>query len=161
VAGGKEMNEKLVKLVLEQTGNRRNWQEYDTPEQLSTFILEETQELGEAITKAEIGDGAFEVASEIGDILYLYIKLDETKTKIPDEVEACFEYALSIAELTGINPDDALNMKIIRNDMKYLNTLCNNGFGYAEAVSISKQQWKLMGGDSRFSEMYMELGDSL
>jgi NTP pyrophosphatase (non-canonical NTP hydrolase) len=70
----------------------------DTPSKLIEMVLEETQELKEAIDLAFVNDDTTSVASEIGDVFYLMIRL-------------CDEL--------GINWREATQMKVMRNEVKY------------------------------------------
>lgn len=156
-----EISQYMTDMVMLQNEQRRSWDNHDTPENLSAFILEEAQELDEAIEKAMIGDSAFEVASEIGDIFYLWVKRAQFKEEVEDEVIAAVEYAGEIAQMTGLIPEQCVQMKVWRNDMKYLNNVANNGYTYGKGVSLSKEQWRHMGGDSQFSEMWLQMADQI
>lgn len=128
-------------------------------------LLNEGVELAEAVGECEIGQSAFAVVSEVGDVYYLYIKYKEMARiagqEIPPEAVQVMEYAEDVCNRTGINVDDAIKMKILRNGWKYQDYLMNNGYGYEEAVGISKELWKQMGGDAQFSQMYEEIADLL
>jgi len=153
---------KLQREVLFQNESRHSWRQHDTPENLEEFILQETEELREAVDLAMIGAGAFEVASELGDVFYLFIKrVFSSNEPVPPAILAAVQYAEEIADLAGIDPNDAVLMKIIRNDMKYLHSFANNGYTYERSRNLSKRQWTAMGGDENFSEMYMEMADDL
>lgn len=71
---------------------------HDTPTSLVNMVVDETQELKEAIEMAFINDDVTEVASEIGDVFYLMIRL-------------CDEL--------GIDWREATQMKVLRNEAKY------------------------------------------
>lgn len=121
--------------VSQQNSHRRLWEENDTPEHITAYITQEAEELEEAIQEAMITGDVFSVASEIGDVGYLLIKL---------------------CGLIGIDLQDAIEMKIARNDYKYPSHLMSNGRAYPEAVKTSKEVWSAMGGDSAFSHVYLE-----
>lgn len=152
----------LQREVLQQNEARFSWRQNDTPQNLEAFILEETEELREAVELAMIGASAFEVASELGDVFYLFVKRIFASTDpVSQEVLDAMAYASEVAELAGIDINHAVGMKVMRNDMKYLHSFANNGYTYAQSRDLSKKQWKLMGGDSAFSEMYLEMGEDL
>lgn len=110
---------------------REEWKA-QTPEQLSAGIMEEAGELLEAIQN---GMPAIEVASEIGDVLWLTLGL--------------------CAEL-GIVPEDAVEMKIVRNAIKYPDAFLSNGWETDQAMQLSKDQYDHSGGDESFYNWYSE-----
>lgn len=119
-----------------QQNNRRVWSEHDDAESVARMILDEAHELVEAITESFVTGDVFSVASELGDILYLAHRM-------------CMEL--------GFDPADLIDMKSLRNAGKYQDFVLNNGYDYDEAVKLSKQLWREMGGDTRFSHAYLEL----
>lgn len=119
-----------------QQNNRRVWSEHDDAESVACMILDEAHELVEAITESFVTGDVFSVASELGDILYLAHRM-------------CMEL--------GFDPADLIDMKSLRNAGKYQDFVLNNGYDYDEAVKLSKQLWREMGGDTRFSHAYLEL----
>ena len=119
-----------------QQNNRRVWSEHDDAESVARMILDEAHELVEAITESFVTGDVFTVASELGDILYLAHRM-------------CMEL--------GFDPADLIDMKSLRNAGKYQDFVLNNGYDYDEAVKLSKQLWREMGGDTRFSHAYLEL----
>lgn len=156
-----ELSPYVAEKVLFQNEIRSEWSKNDTAEKLDNFIFEEHRELQDAIQKAYIGDGAFEVASEIGDIFYLYTRRSQLPDPISEKVDTTIAYAEYIAELSGIDIGEAVMMKVLRNDMKYGQAISNNGYGYEQSVKLSKEIWKAMGGDAKFSEAYLEIADNL
>lgn len=123
----------LMYRVNRQSENKVLWETNDSPIAVANMIAGECKELQTAINDDE---EAFEIASEIGDVLYLTLKL-------------CSQL--------GIKPEDAVNMKIIRNDLKYPNDLNSFGDTYEGAREKSKTLWEAMGGDIAFSHAYLEL----
>ena len=119
-----------------QQNNRRVWSEHDDAESVARMILDEAHELVEAIIESFVTGDVFSVASELGDILYLAHRM-------------CMEL--------GFDPADLIDMKSLRNAGKYQDFVLNNGYDYDEAVKLSKQLWREMGGDTRFSHAYLEL----
>lgn len=119
-----------------QQNNRRVWSEHDDSESVARMILDEAHELVEAIIESFVTGDVFTVASELGDILYLAHRM-------------CMEL--------GFDPADLIEMKTQRNSVKYSDAAMNNGYDYNEAVKLSKQLWREMGGDTRFSHAYLEL----
>ena len=121
----------LMHQVSQQTEKKTLWEEHDGPVEVAGFIVTEAEELQEAIEN----DGeAFEIASEVGDVLYLALKL--------------------CADL-GIKPEDAIRMKILRNDLKYPTDLNSEG-NYEQQREQSQSLWESMGGDVSFSHAYLD-----
>ena len=130
----------LLEGIRTQNQNRKEWVGADTAESIAQHILDEAEELVESITNFPVKrDAEFETVSEIGDILYLTLKL-------------CVDL--------GIDPVQAIEMKLLRNSMKYPDHIQTQGLGYEESRKRSKQLWKEMGGDHDFFLAYTEvLGD--
>jgi phosphoribosyl-ATP pyrophosphohydrolase len=125
----------LLHQIALQNQNRREWVEHDTPHALAKQIHEEAEELVTAIENYDsLPQGVFEVASEVGDILYLTLKL-------------CHDL--------GLDPAQVTEMKLLRNGAKYTDTFHNNGWGYDKAREMSKSLWDHLGGDATFWEWYM------
>jgi NTP pyrophosphatase (non-canonical NTP hydrolase) len=127
--------EHAVDGIKTQQDHRRTWQEGDSAEKIANYILEETAELVEAIQVSFLTGDVFSVASEIADILFLAHRL-------------CQEL--------GFDPADLIEMKTIRNSMKYNDAVLNNGYSPIEAALVAKKMWGAMGGDVAFSHAYLE-----
>lgn len=126
------MKEQLQK-VIEQNNTRREWRENDTPDGLATMIFEEAQELVDAMKEAAVTDDPYAIVSEIGDVLYLTLKLCGS---------------------IGIDPTEALDLKLLRNSVKYPDTFHSNGWGADEAKRLSKSMYRAMGGDQVFFDWH-------
>ena len=115
---------------------RRTWEEAG-PIHTSLLIAEETAELVDAIEMYDFTceEGVMGVVSEIGDVLYT---------------------VLTLCHQLGINPDDAVEMKMVRNAFKYPDAIQNNGFNASEAKEVSKDLYSHLGGDRAFFEWYSE-----
>lgn len=124
----------LAEYISEQNHNRKLWENHDSPDKLAGMITAESQELEEAIQESLVTGDVFSVVSEIGDVGYLLQRL-------------CNEL--------GINLEDAINLKLTRNSMKYSDHVMSNGRTYDQAVGVSKEYWKAMGGDYAFSHAYL------
>lgn len=122
----------LMETVKKQNSNRENWIDHDTTPVIANFIVEEANELKEAV---ETNKSKVDVASEVGDVLYLTFKL-------------CIQ--------EGIDPRDALEMKIIRNSLKYTDTLNSNG-DYTQGRETSRRLYKAMGGDELFFDAFSKI----
>jgi len=120
----------LMGRIAAQSTKKTLWSDHDGPYEIAQMIGDEHRELVEAI---EHDGGPFEVGSEIGDVLYLALKL--------------------CAEL-GFNPADLIEMKLLRNDMKYPTDQQSHG-EYGQARIEAKQFWQAMGGDIAFSHAYL------
>ena len=125
----------MMHRVVAQTEQRQLWKENDTPESLVDMIAEETEELRVAIQESMLTGDVFNVASEIGDVLYL---------------------ALKFCNAVGLVPEDVVKLKILRNDLKYPNDMNSHG-DYETQRRKSKDLWTAMGGDSTFSHAYLEM----
>lgn len=132
--------ERLREHVVFQSKNREHWTETDTALGLAKYLRDEVDELIEVIEMAEIGAGAYEVASELGDVQYLLIRL---------------------GELTEIDPVQAGEMKAMRNAKKYDDHLMNNGYDPKEAQKLAKEMWEITDSERLFSIAYMKLAEDL
>lgn len=119
-----------------QQEHRKLWAQEDDASSVAGFLLNEAQELVDAIEESMVTGDVFSVASEIGDVLFVVHRL--------------------CAEL-GIDPADALDMKVKRNAMKYTDAVLSNGYSHKEATALSKNAWKGMGGDEVFSHVYLDV----
>jgi NTP pyrophosphatase (non-canonical NTP hydrolase) len=147
--------------VLAQYEARKDWSNNTNLRELEGLIIEEALELSQASAECEVGQSAFALASEIGDVLIYYIQYNQTarhqKQRIPDHVCGAMEYALDVCNRTGIDPNDAITMKLVRNSVKYGDYISN--LGSPLDANLSKQLYKAMGGDARFSRWYEDFGD--
>lgn len=129
----------MMHRVVEQTDQKKLWVDNDTPEVVADMIVEEGRELIEAIQESMLSGDVFNVASEIGDVLYLSLKL---------------------CSLLGLVPEDVVKLKILRNDLKYPNDLNSHG-NYETQRRRSKDMWTAMGGDTAFSHAYLDVFSEL
>ncbi|MFA5768377.1 MAG: hypothetical protein WC871_02415 [Bacteroidales bacterium] len=144
--------------VLIQTSDRRRWIEHDTIENIDEMIRHEgLEELPEAVELCLIGESAFALASEIGDVFYLATKRASINPEFSPEIIQILEYTQDIADTAGIDIDSAVKAKVFRNDVKYLHHLSNNGYDYHEGRELSRRQYELWGGDVAFSNIYLQL----
>ena len=90
------------------------------------MMLEEAQELVEELEKAFVTDDLTQVVGEVADILYLSLKM-------------CREL--------GINADQLIEMKILRNEMKY--------HGHTDGKE-AKEDWEKKGGDDVFYRSFLD-----
>lgn len=154
-----------LKQIDKQNKNRKIWRDYDTLEGVGTMIEAEYVELQEAVDKVYLGASAFELGSEIGDVVYVYQKYNKmAKTAslpIPERYKDMVSEALEIASLCGFEIDDVLKMKLVRNSMKYSDIIMNNGHTPNDAIRLSRRIWEIIGGDIEFSKAYEEFGEEL
>ena len=94
----------------------------DTPEGIAGMIIEEAEELRKELLQIFVTGQAWKLAGEIGDILYLLIRM---------------------GQLSGIDPLDALELKIDRNYEKYAGEIDKGE---------ARRKWETKGGDDRFIE---------
>jgi len=155
----------IQKAVRKQNEARGMWMEHETLERTHLSLLNEGIELADAVGECEIGQSAFAVASEIGDVYYLYIKYKDLARiagkEIAPEIAQLMEYAEDVCNRTGINAEDAIKMKLFRNSFKYNDYATNNGYTYEEGTVLCKDFWDKMGGDSSFSKAYEIYGEEL
>lgn len=126
--------EQLNKQMVEHNSHRRHFER--TPDEMAAAIVEEAKELVLEINESMVTGEVFNVVGEIGD---LYILLGQL----------CHDL--------GINPVHAFEMKALRNERKYPDYTMNNGYSTEEAKRLSKESWKMMGGDIAFSHLYLDL----
>lgn len=147
-------------IVIEQNQSRKHWREGDTPQIIDNMLLEEQAEMLEAVELAQIGESASALASELGDMGYLFVKRFQFEEPPSLEVMGAYYRTLEIADLAGIDLGEAVLMKCLRNDMKYMHMVSNNGYIPAEARRFSKDFWRELGGDSAFSHAYLMLAST-
>ena len=79
----------------------------------------------------------------------LQLEVDELKAellggdtgKIAQEIPDIMWFLLTIAELHGIDSENAFYAKGIRNSMKYPEEMFNNGMTYEEAHTLCRAMW--------------------
>lgn len=79
----------------------------------------------------------------------LQLEVDELKTeldsnnvaKIAQELPDVVWFALSIAEIYGIDLENAFWAKALRNESKYPEEMFNNGMTYEEAATLCRALW--------------------
>lgn len=120
--------ERLYSMVDTQHEARQVWKD-ETASQITGMLHDEVKELVEAEKTGE----KLEISSEIGDVLFLTFRL---------------------CQKTGINPADALYMKIIRNSLKYPDSIMQGDIPREKAIEILKYAWKEWGGDKKFYDFY-------
>lgn len=148
----------LSQHIAEQNTNRREWSIHDTPAVIEAYTLEEKQELADAISLFYLIENPdFEVASEIGDVGYLCLKYQEAYGELPETMVAAWSFAQETADLVGLSVFDCIKLKVMRNSWKYSDYMMNNGYGYEEAVKLSKETWARFGGDKKFYEIYSSM----
>lgn len=125
--------EHLRQLVDKQQEARNQWQE-GSPADVTRMLHEEVGELAHAIDNYDLlENGVFEVASELGDIMYLVMRLHS---------------------MTGLDPEKTLEMKIMRNSLKH-GEFFYNSFEQPDAYRYARNMWKMMGGDALFYQAYL------
>lgn len=115
----------LAQEVIKQNDEIPLFRETDDPLHTAEMIVEEAQELVDEINKAYLTDDLTQVAGEVGDVLYL---------------------ALKMCGALGLNPDDVIRMKIKRNAEKY---------GGQTDRSTAKKEWEDKGGDLLWYQLYL------
>lgn len=141
--------------IVVQNDNRFAWKTYDNPQNIEEYTLEELKELqqaGEFFFLIENPD--FEIASEVGDVVYLCLKYQEYYGDMTDSMVGAWNYAHDIAERVGLDVEQCVVMKILRNSVKYPDYLASNGITYNEARYKSKDLWSTLGGDKTFYRWY-------
>lgn len=119
----------LEQQVYDQIDARTKWRD-QTAFDYAKSMVEESQELAEELESGH--DDPMKVAAEIGDLMWILIALSRE---------------------TGIKLDDALKMKLIRNELKYNAALLNNG-NYQKDKQTSKDMYENFGGDEKFFVIY-------
>jgi hypothetical protein len=141
--------------VAKQHENRETWGKEDTLSHIEKLIWLEYDEHLEAIAHDL---PAVAVASEVGDVLYL-ITLYESKAPLSPALTALKQEMYQFCEEVGLDPLECVEMKVLRNAIKYPDALCNNGYAYKEAMQISKLFYVALAGsqDLKFYEAYLEV----
>lgn len=93
-----------------------------SPDEVAKMLLDEAIELVEATETAFLTDDLTSVLSEVADVYYLLIRF---------------------SSMLGIDLEDALEVKIKRNQLKY--------FGQTDKAE-ARRLWEEQGGDKRFFE---------
>lgn len=146
--------------VMRQLDGNKVWKENDTRRSVKERIIDEYFELLEEIELDR--NIAFLVASECGDIFYLALKYFEMCGEDDADINFAVQEALDICEITGLNPNHCILMKILRNDFKYVPLIQNNGFSLEEASALSKMLYStIIGGDDIFSQAWLEFAEQL
>jgi len=117
----------LTQQVAEQNEAVPLFKETDDAFHIADMIVEEAQELVDELRSASITDDLTQVAGEVGDVLYLALKMCNT---------------------LGLNPDEVVQMKIARNAEKY---------GGQTNRDVAKSEWVEKGGDTIFYQQYLLL----
>lgn len=147
-------------IVIQQNEARKEWVKNDTPENLDRMIAEEWQEAEEALDYSYLGASAFLLASELGDVFYLFIKRVEYDEPITEEVATIIQNASRLAEDAEIDLTTAVLMKCLRNDQKHTHMMANNGYSHEQARSFNRELWSHIG-DAHWSHAYLALSDKL
>lgn len=148
--------------VLDQNSVRTTWVEQDTPQHLEAFYWGEREEYDEAKELCMLGADPEKFVSEAGDLGYLYIKLHEaTEGRVPRKIQFDVLQVYHECNQLGVDFIQAVFYKVLRNDIKYPITLSRIGLSYEESVRLSKEQYKVMGGDEFFGLAYMMLADQI
>lgn len=117
----------LTQEVTKQNDEIPLFRETDDPLNTARMIVEEAQELVDEINEAYLTDDLTQVAGEIGDVLYL---------------------ALKLCGSLGLNADEVIRMKIDRNRDKY---------GGQTERDMAKREWEEKGGDQLWYQQYLLL----
>lgn len=115
----------LTKEVAEQNESVPLFRKTDTPHLVAEMIVEESIELFDEIQKAFLTDDLTQVAGEIGDVIFL---------------------ALKLCDGLGLNADEVVRMKIKRNAAKY---------GGQSDKYVAKTEWEERGGDAIWYQAYL------
>lgn len=117
----------------------------------------EVKELAEAIDECQIGQSAFALASEIGDILFLIERYEIRFAGLTPQLLDYRQQVFNLCQQVGIDPDEAVMMKVQRNSMKYPDDRLNFGDHYDDEVVNAKLIWEMIGGDAVWSQAYLDI----
>lgn len=143
--------------IHQQNENRLLWKDHDTPEQLRQMIFAEKIEWDVQYRECFVTDDLTALVLEGGDVLYLCARYRNKYGDLPSDTYAIEQTVIEQLRELGIDPDDAVDAKIIRNAQKYPDHIMSNGRHYEAAIAVCKQMWKAMGGDVAWSTVYLEL----
>lgn len=124
------MKENNIRLLTEEVVSQNNeiplFRETDDPLNTARMIVEEAQELLDEMENAFVTDDLTKTVGEIGDVIYL---------------------ALKLCDSLGVNADDAVRMKIARNGFKYRDQTNSE---------LARREWEEHGGDEVFYRSYLD-----
>lgn len=123
----------IQRLIAEKQARKPVMEDKNTPEHTAKMIVEEAQELVDAVNEAMVTDEVWAVASELADVLYLSLYL----------CEKCGIDAFSLLETKCTAPGS-------RNDLKYPEHELQNGV-YEDVTARLRQEWKEKGGDKQWT----------
>lgn len=87
----------------------------------------------------------------LGEIQELGVALaEEDKIEIPREIADCIIFLLNLSAELGVDVYQSVMKKIARNMRKYPAKYFQGDFEYTEAVRMSKNEYKMSGGDEAF-----------
>lgn len=160
----RKVDDQICRSVIAQNKPRQEWTTTETPEELQRRICVEMEELEEAVDHCSfLGADPYALASEIGDVFYLAIKLEAKmgRKPLPQKTGACLLRAVEIAELCGLSINDCVTYKLWRNDYKYPLVPATEAVSYDRPNEISKKMYKDMGGEEAFNFAYMMNGEDI
>jgi len=150
------------KPVLEQNEFRTSWVKSDTIEGITAMYWHEDEEYQEAKELCMLGADPFDFVSEAGDKAYLYIRLcDHMNNQVPADIEDDIAKTYAECEELGVDIIKATFFKIWRNDIKYPLMISRNGYTYEQSQDLSKEQYRLIGGEQSFMFAYMMIAEQL
>jgi len=147
----------LAQDVKRQNENRLLWKDHDSPEAIEQMFMAEVGELWEAITQSFVDDDLTNVVMEIGDVAYLGLRHYEKYGFLTPKMLMYLGEVEDFCEEMGIDINNAVTIKLIRNSYKYADYIMSNGRPYEEATQVVKKTWKTFFGDVQFSYAYLEV----
>jgi hypothetical protein len=152
-----QLSKETSRRIYAQCEHRRLWSHQDDKWHLTDLIEMEVKELAEAIDECQIGQSAFALASEIGDILFLIERYEIRFAGLTPQLLDYRQQVFNLCQQVGIDPDEAVMMKVQRNSMKYPDDRLNFGDHYDDEVVNAKLIWKMIGGDAVWSQAYLDI----
>lgn len=142
----------LTNRIRTQGENRLTWQSNDTKEVMEAMIVQEHDELKQAIAMFDfVPHAELHLIAEAGDVGYLYLSYkDQYPGEPPPVVREAITEALNTATRCGFSLSDAVELKLIRNSLKHADVWYDGFTHHQEAMGLASDFWRDLGGDDNF-----------
>ncbi len=140
----------MKETVLQQNRLRTGW--VKTPEELASYFEEEYQEMLDATAEVLIGADPLTLIQELADVYILYVQLEEMQIETEEQIDKTLS-VLFLCDEMGIDIDEAVALKTLRNTIKYpVDLLRQEDKTKEEMIKECKSLYSAMGGDRAFYE---------
>lgn len=140
-----------------QNKNRALWEIHDTPQRLEEMFNAEAQEMRECEDNFFLKPNAdFEMVSEVGDVGYLFLRYMKAFGDPPEAMSRQLTEAINISARCNFTMTQAVEMKLIRNAVKYPDSFFDATQDFDQGVRDSRSLWKALGDDEAFFSWYSQ-----